>query len=75
MQSTNTSRVFHVETMRKLPLSYRFNVEYTWCECKDARIVPRQHQTVIKSFKRAIVLSNDTHVLPLRFYYEFISNE
>ena len=31
MYSTNTPRVFHVETMWKRPFPRRFNVEYMWC--------------------------------------------
>ena len=31
----NTPRVFHVETTWKQPFSRRFNVEYTWCVCRE----------------------------------------
>ena len=31
----NTPRVFHVETTWKRPFLRRFNVEYTWCVCRD----------------------------------------
>ena len=31
----NTPRVFHVETTWKRPFLRRFNVEYTWCDCRD----------------------------------------
>ena len=31
----NTPGVFHVETTWKRRFSRRFNVEYTWCVCRD----------------------------------------
>ena len=32
---TNTSRVFHVKTTWKRRGNDRFNVEYTWCACRE----------------------------------------
>ena len=32
---TNARRVFHVETMWKWSFPRRFNVEYTWCVCRN----------------------------------------
>ena len=32
---TNTSREFHVEATWKRPFLRRFNVESTWCVCRD----------------------------------------
>ena len=32
---TNARRVFHVETMWKRSFPPRFNVEYTWCVCRN----------------------------------------
>ena len=32
---TNTPHVFHVETTWKRPFLRFFNLEYTWCVCKD----------------------------------------
>ena len=34
----NTLRVFHVKTTRKRSFLQRFNVEYTWCVCRDANL-------------------------------------
>ena len=34
--STNTPCVFHVETAWKPPFPCRFNVEYTWCVCRES---------------------------------------
>ena len=34
---TNTPRVFQVETTWKRPFPRRFNLEYTWCVCRDTR--------------------------------------
>ena len=33
---TNTPRGFHVETRWKRPFPRRFNVESTWCVCREA---------------------------------------
>ena len=35
---TNTPRVFHVETTWKRSFLRRFNVEYTWCVCRDTNL-------------------------------------
>ena len=32
---TNTPRVSHVETTWKRSFQHRFNVEYTWCVCRE----------------------------------------
>ena len=39
--STNTPRVFHVETTWKLPFPRRFNVEYKCCVCKVKALTER----------------------------------
>ena len=36
---TNSTREFHVETTWKRSLPPRFNVEYTWCVCREARLM------------------------------------
>ena len=35
LNPTNTPREFHVETMWKRPFPRRFNVEFTWCVCRE----------------------------------------
>ena len=35
METSNKTRVFHVETTWKQPSSRRFNIEYMWFVCKE----------------------------------------
>ena len=39
INSTNTPRVFHVETTWKQQFPHHFNVKYAWCVCREEAVI------------------------------------
>ena len=52
VNSTNTSRVFHVQTTWERPFPHRFNMEYKWCVWREDTISLLTIMLFLQSFTK-----------------------
>ena len=59
---TSTPRVFHVKTTRKRLFLRHFNVQYTWCVCRDAGTYKIFRETKIQRSKWNVYPTEDMYI-------------